>query len=41
MQCVRNGHEIVALANLHPKKDIGKNELFKLEECFYHFRFDR
>jgi len=26
IQCVRNGHELVALANLHPKKDIGKND---------------
>jgi len=23
IQCVRNGHEIVALGNLHPRKDIG------------------
>ena len=23
IQCVRDGHELVALANLHPKKDIG------------------
>ena len=38
IQCVRNGHEIVALANLHPKKDIGKNDLNKIKmifSCFF------
>jgi len=30
IQCVQNGHELVALANLHPKKDIGKNDLHKI-----------
>jgi len=34
IQCVRNGHEIVALANLHPKKDIGKNNLHKITIIF-------
>jgi hypothetical protein len=35
IQCVRNGHEIVALANLHPKKDIGKNDLHKITIIFF------
>ena len=26
IECVRHGHELVALANLHPKQDIGKND---------------
>ena len=30
VECVRHGHELVALANLHPKKDIG-NKLRCLE----------
>jgi hypothetical protein len=34
IQCVRNGHELVALANLHPKKDIGKKWIFLLEKWF-------
>ncbi len=34
IQCIRNGHELVALANLHPKKDIGKNDWNKKQKFF-------
>jgi len=37
IQCVQNGHEIIALANLHPKKDIGKNDLHNMTITFVLF----
>ena len=35
MECVRNGHELVALANLHPKQDIGKNNFYTIMIIFF------
>ncbi len=40
VQCVQNGHELVALANLHPKKDIGKNDLHKITITILFFLLD-
>lgn len=37
IQCVRHGHEIVALANLHPKKDIGRKDFVIITS--YSFQF--
>lgn len=39
IQCVRNGHELIALANLHPKKDIGKCKE-KIKEDLHLFWID-
>jgi diphthine-ammonia ligase len=41
IQCVRNGHELVALANLHPKENIGKKMNYSIRKMIFHFGFDR